>query len=487
MSLVDVDSFEVVTLILPDPSLYSAQRREYYQLNASISFNYLASETLTTLSSNNAVPGQDISGLLYLPVLDPFMQCNDVIYNYVPLNTTTQKNLPTSDSFWTWIAVAPWISSQCAHNFLQAAVNDDLRAFVFYIPDNSTEVPDADDPVWDLKDEGKYKKNSRFPIYAISGSSGNKLINAMAQHSGNLTDVPFGHELANEFPPQAYVRLAGNIGLEGHTTLPNLWVIFIVVISILVFIIGFISTSLHCMQKRRRTILQQRIVRGDVDLEQLGIKKLTVPTNILDRMPLYVYPQMSEKTPELHYITDNQETCAICIEEFIPGESQIRQLPCNHIFHSQCVDNFLRQSSSLCPLCKKTSLPKGFCPPVITNAMVLRERRVRNMRDRIPNDPSVPRYLSPGVWSERVRSTLNRTPNGSSRTSNQTHSHSQHPPMSSFTEEMSGARPASGVEVDSQDNSLWQRAVTKAAAESVRQKLDTPPKWKNAVHKIWTR
>jgi len=45
------------------------------------------------------------------------------------------------------------------------------------------------------------------------------------------------------------------------------------------------------------------------------------------------------------------DTCAICIEDFSDGE-EIRKLPCHHEFHYECIDPWLTQKSSTCPLCK---------------------------------------------------------------------------------------------------------------------------------------
>ncbi|CAA0832477.1 RING/U-box superfamily protein [Striga hermonthica] len=50
---------------------------------------------------------------------------------------------------------------------------------------------------------------------------------------------------------------------------------------------------------------------------------------------------------------DNQEVpeCCICLAKYSEKE-EIRQLPCNHIFHLNCVDHWLR-IISCCPLCKQ--------------------------------------------------------------------------------------------------------------------------------------
>ncbi|TNV82141.1 hypothetical protein FGO68_gene6674 [Halteria grandinella] len=42
--------------------------------------------------------------------------------------------------------------------------------------------------------------------------------------------------------------------------------------------------------------------------------------------------------------------CVICFEDFTP-ESEVRETPCHHLFHSQCIMSWL-----------KTKLPKADCP-----------------------------------------------------------------------------------------------------------------------------
>lgn len=43
--------------------------------------------------------------------------------------------------------------------------------------------------------------------------------------------------------------------------------------------------------------------------------------------------------------------CAICLEEFIDGESCRVFHACKHLFHSACIDNWLRLNPS-CPICR---------------------------------------------------------------------------------------------------------------------------------------
>lgn len=47
----------------------------------------------------------------------------------------------------------------------------------------------------------------------------------------------------------------------------------------------------------------------------------------------------------------NQQECCICLSKYREKE-EIRQLPCSHVFHLKCVDQWLR-IISCCPLCKQ--------------------------------------------------------------------------------------------------------------------------------------
>lgn len=180
---------------------------------------------------------------------------------------------------------------------------------------------------------------------------------------------------------------------------------------------------MHIIQRRRRNDLRQRVLNGQVDLEALGVKRLTVSQQILDQMPIRTFggssSSESEKTVENPFeephdgpstatnaetgrkmpsltrhasapeipkpgtsTSWSQPTCPICMDDFEPSKSQVRELPCHHVFHPECIDPFLLGHSSLCPMCKRTVLPAGVCPVKITNVMVRRERHINRVRAR---------------------------------------------------------------------------------------------------------
>ncbi|OEL32125.1 hypothetical protein BAE44_0006858 [Dichanthelium oligosanthes] len=52
----------------------------------------------------------------------------------------------------------------------------------------------------------------------------------------------------------------------------------------------------------------------------------------------------------------NESTCPVCLADFDDGEA-VRVLPeCMHYFHAECIDTWLRGSTS-CPLCRAETTP----------------------------------------------------------------------------------------------------------------------------------
>lgn len=46
----------------------------------------------------------------------------------------------------------------------------------------------------------------------------------------------------------------------------------------------------------------------------------------------------------------DQCSCNVCMEDYVAGE-RVRAMPCLHIFHRKCIDQWLMKNK-LCPMCK---------------------------------------------------------------------------------------------------------------------------------------
>jgi len=362
--------------------------------------------------------------------------------SYVPHNVTRQANLPPTD--FTLIALAPWISIECTLAYLAAARLDPARAFLFYLPDNGTDrPPPISSSVWGLGDGGAWKTQNPFPVYALPSDVGTEMMKQSSLYSGNMTSVPFGHEIS-ELPhidPRDYVRLYTQLSTSNSSVLPGLWAFLLIIVGVLAAMLALTSVSMHVIQRSRRQSLRRRVANGEVNLEALGIKRLTVPQDVISKLPLFMYvceneasspastgskknshvttyerhtssegssqevpaPQetsivgdstMQISPPPHSFLPHSQPTCAICLDDFESGTTTIRELPCGHVFHPECIDSFLSNNSSLCPMCKKSILPIGYCPTNITNSMVRRERNLRRLRSTVTLDEEADQSIS---------------------------------------------------------------------------------------------
>lgn len=398
-------------------------------------------DVIRTLSTNTADNTQSIEGLLYVPDLPSSDPCTDLSAQNIPQNVTRQASFPTRQ--YPFIALAPWMTPECTKSYLSAAHGS--LAFIFYLTDNRTGTPPpVNDPTWKLNDGGSWKSENTFPVYVIPSSIGTRIMHDLGVYSEKPGNGSHSGLLTAQHDSSEYIRLYTSITMTNTSALPSLWAFLLIVLGVVLLLVGITSVSMHCIQRRNRLALQRRVVAGEVDLEALGIKRLTVPPEALKKLPMFIYvfdekqqlgaqlncarkilnqptpgvspdfsplsgdtskrrsvseplrtdaplstsalgtvnPTRSPPSFAYRQLTYSQPTCPICLDDFESYHTTVRELPCKHIFHPKCIDKCLLENSSLCPVCKGKVLPKGYCPNGITNAMVRRERQARRRQQR---------------------------------------------------------------------------------------------------------
>lgn len=157
---------------------------------------------ILTLWVGPAQPGDDISGLAYVPAIDHSDPC---YHGHVPENATQLDDLPPLN--FNLIGYAPWVSKYCSRRFLDSAAADrgNTRAVVFYTITNgnkSAVMPKRDDPMW-----GIGSHDYQFPIYAINGVDGEPLMEKIAKYSRNITDIWDSPGLKDKYDIGDYARV----------------------------------------------------------------------------------------------------------------------------------------------------------------------------------------------------------------------------------------------------------------------------------------
>ncbi|KPI44758.1 putative RING finger membrane protein [Cyphellophora attinorum] len=390
---------QIISVVFPDQQYDRSSG--FTVLNETAAYRFETSNLVTTLNPNNPNNWNVLRGVLYVPDV-PDAACPNDTLSVIPANVTRGSDLPSSRL--PPFAIAPWTTPECVQAFLSSMRADAVAGAYFFHPDGSNDAPpNVNDPSWSLNDGGQWQGENQYGIYALPGAVGAGVLQALGQYSGNISNAPGGQQLSEQFDPHDLIRLVTQVDVSGSPGIPSLWVFLIIVLAILLAVVLTTSVIMHCIQRRQRRRLQRRVERGEVDLEALGIKRLNVPKTVLDKMPIYTYTSSdpaiiaaaanadksateaastavtTSRPRETPY---SQLSCPICLDDFIHGVTPVRELPCNHIFHSECIDPFLQNNSSLCPMCKATALPAGYCPVNVTNIMVRRERLVRRMRAR---------------------------------------------------------------------------------------------------------
>ncbi|KAI0975491.1 hypothetical protein F4678DRAFT_326940 [Xylaria arbuscula] len=301
---------------------------------------------------------------------------------------------------------------------MAAASMDPLRAMIVYRPDDEDgQPPEAESELWNIDNGRSWKQSNHFPVYAVSSSSGGRMMQQLSLYSGDLSEVPYADEINKTYSPNPadYVRIWTQLTVAPESSLLAIWALVLIILGVLVTVIGGTSLLMHYVQNRRRASLRRRVMNGEVNLEALGIKRLTVPLTHIQNYPLFTYnytppvslasnlrksslqppgktssdsasPSSSFNRGKHGDRLDYQPTCLICLEDFESKVTIIRELSCGHIFHPECIDEFLNEMSSLCPLCKASMYPRGHCPK-ITNSMVRRELSTRKLRSHRSAQP----------------------------------------------------------------------------------------------------
>ena len=114
-----------------------------------------------------------------------------------------------------------------------------------------------------------------------------------------------------------------------------------ILFGIMISSAAFITASLLCFwicRSARRTMTDEE-------------EATAVPEELVDNLPTREYVKDIRRA-------DEQAVCAICLEEFQVREF-LRVLPCDHEFHRDCIDPWLKKRSRFCPICKRECCPNN--------------------------------------------------------------------------------------------------------------------------------
>ncbi|KAA8899906.1 hypothetical protein TRICI_006276 [Trichomonascus ciferrii] len=322
--------------------------------------------------ANRHSNGFQFKGLMYIPLIgyDCYQSNSGYVY---PDGRFHIEDLPTG---LRRIALAPARSENCFLSYVHQAYKDNATAAILF---NDTM---CSNPPYDLTQDWHLP----LSVLAVKEEVGVSILNTMVAVHDNSDD------------PSVVFRVGARLEyIPGRSVSKDVLGSFF--LTLVIALLGCSFLVAHMIGQVQKCRLQRRVRNGEVNLEELGVKRLRIPPEILDTFPVRIYDKLlsqsdeaenrlrnrlSSDTIESYIALNYQDECAICLDEFEVGKSEVRILPCRHLFHPECVDRYLLCRSSLCPLCKTSCLPSGYLPPGvrITYNTIRRERELRQARRR---------------------------------------------------------------------------------------------------------
>ncbi|XP_047152511.1 E3 ubiquitin-protein ligase ATL6-like [Vigna umbellata] len=125
---------------------------------------------------------------------------------------------------------------------------------------------------------------------------------------------------------------------------PSMAIIIVILIAA-VFLMGFFSIYIrHCADSPSASI---RNLTGATSRQRRGLDQAVIDT----------FPTLEYSVVKIHKLGKGTLECAVCLNEFEETET-LRLIPkCDHVFHPECIDEWLA-SHTTCPVCRANLVPE---------------------------------------------------------------------------------------------------------------------------------
>lgn len=127
---------------------------------------------------------------------------------------------------------------------------------------------------------------------------------------------------------------------------PSFAIIIVILIAAL-FLMGFFSIYIRRCSDSPSTNAGLPVMHG-----RLGITTRGLDSSVIETFPILEYSEV-----KIHKIGKEVLECAVCLCEFEDTET-LRLIPkCDHVFHTECIDEWLSLHTT-CPVCRANLVPE---------------------------------------------------------------------------------------------------------------------------------
>ena len=219
------------------------------------------------------------------------------------------------------------------HETDQAKLNIEIRSQVANVPNDS---------------------QLKFDIIIIYNSYGEYRLNTLSDESirgkyysrflDKLSDIEILIDFYNNSTNSILETLI--IDIETDNPSEKVKIIYLAIIIILAFFILVIIALIIVYFFLKRKIMREREQIAFEEEEKNRHNKKLIENFLKDELKIQTF---SDKIK-----LNDCDTCTICFDNFVIGESKVSITPCLHVFHHECIEKWIKEKiiNPLCPNCK---------------------------------------------------------------------------------------------------------------------------------------
>ncbi|KAJ5697323.1 hypothetical protein N7488_011007 [Penicillium malachiteum] len=294
-------------------------------IDENVVFRFVLDRTVQVLSSHKLPDSGRSYGLLFVPELDADDPCNEITKPFIPENVTRYGDV--SEFGYGIVGLAPWVSPECTQSFLAVARELETAAVVFFEPkSNDTGLPPSPNADrWDLNDQGRWRLDNSYPVYAIPGPAGVTLMNELSWFPSDSSSHASPSHQNSTSPSSTDVSSSPNSRIfimadTGHNTATDPMANKLMGILTGLFCLIAILLSIWVLRRNQSAMGLMRYIFGlptpppatpphpapqnEVDVEYHALNRLKVPRRIVEAMPTFIYPGPAEASAT-HSMADN--------------------------------------------------------------------------------------------------------------------------------------------------------------------------------------
>ncbi|KAL4449989.1 hypothetical protein ABPG74_015108 [Tetrahymena malaccensis] len=149
-------------------------------------------------------------------------------------------------------------------------------------------------------------------------------------------------------------------------------------------------------KKLQKELARQQIIQNEINYyNEIQAQTKNHSTGQSQDVKKYLPSTLfTQKIKEFYQVADLQ--CSVCLEDFIVGKDKIKVTICSHIFHDNCLDEWLNKFKN-CPLCRQQHSLSQIKIHLEQKSKILQKNQSQSGNISFENLPEIPNEQIPNI------------------------------------------------------------------------------------------